>query len=1543
MKLSDPFRLAIALSSVLCACVIPCWGQQGTSSPNVTKGQLCQFTVSDQVGRIVVTSSFFTSYTSCQWQIQGEGADSVTVFLHKFCLQTAAQNVDNDPQQQNQPGDFEVSMYRTENRDPSDLLYTWRSSEEEVTLSFSLESLFLTVQPSDETGEYQDVENSAFRIDYITWSTVNSSVGCEPNTFNVPEHGTLQVINTTLGSEAEVMCSEGYLPQGVTSSLVCVVSEDSTLSWQPRTREQNFTCESVCLHPPAVPHTRVRLVLDEYTEFTRTPERLIPRHTVRSTGYVSCEEPYLLTGATVWNCSRDVQGVPTWHNANATACIIPDCSSTTTLTEESGAIVNPSFPSDVFGGDGVTCAWEVVAPSQAQISFYFQYLDLPDDPSIDFRITDTGGPRPVSLLHFQGQGLSVNASSVTNRVLVTYTRSASDLSGHRGFYLKYVTRSDVSLRQEPPPALLGTFARSLNTGTSAPSTESNTLANEPQTPAPNVENDTPQNTPQTSITDKATTEAESSSTPTPSTSDITSLPPTTPTPAQPTSDITSQPPTTPTPATSTSDITSQPPTTPTPATSTSDITSQPPTTPTPATSTSDIASQPPTTPTPAPSTSGIPPQPMTTPTNVPMVKTDTTVTPTGHPTTSENTGVVSGEVTQATESSGGTLRPSPSTGSISSSPVTSEAPPKPTVPPTERAGNSTHVPQAAEESSSSWKIAVGVIIPLLIIGAVAIVIYICYRKKYPVRMIIGREFGKFSNPQYSTPKRAPTLVRPDADDYFTASGEESGEITVEYNPVDNRITFDNAGFVNDEDEDEEEKERKFLARKSWLFKKGEDEVREVDTTDSADGTPGRSVERRQGKGTEDVESTDTDVSEMLGQQQLTPKPKPRNKHKSKNRAAAESSASSTGTLEEKSGSLQDARTVSLKNNQDDGQASDEDQVESNFEKTSRLLFEQPTFEEVCADIKARSRSMSVDRAMAFTARPRSFSVNPSKSARRNSLFDETLFEAQKRKTKPPKKMTSVENLHDFPALTASVVGVDYRDKTASMASFDFSLGDDNDGVPRNISPGDRDRGVSLSSANSNPHLVTDLDDDDRNTDQEGSQKHVSDDEEYEEQHDEKNILNKERSDSKLNIEERFARATAILTRSRAKSLDEEGPGAKEQNKRSQSFSNFLDSTDADIDHIDMAALKSIQAPSKSSVFDDDPDLSSPVGRAGTTFYDNEQSTFPTNGQQRTEASFFSLQLQPSLDETDLPFTESQDVPVPGSYGSVPSPGRIRVLTFGEVGQREDGNQTEADDSTDGDKSDDDDVIGGDNSHGRKLRFVLPSTEELGGGRDDDDEGAETSGTSNTNTSDESEIEASYTFEKSEPQIQTTGQNRKSEADSSTSKSGSESSFEVLPPEMSRNLQLFPSSSSTVSSPIPQMFPRVDDQRAEEGARPRPVKLMSERTYSDSSSESTDPQVTTLQLTKPEELDMGNMQPRTVSKIHPSVELDNSFSISDDDDDDDDNENKGHKLTDDDISEVLGDGSSTSDTSSDTDAAPGRKSRALYTFRDENSEDEDIDV
>ncbi|KAK3576983.1 hypothetical protein CHS0354_005990 [Potamilus streckersoni] len=69
-------------------------------------------------------------------------------------------------------------------------------------------------------------------------------------------------------------------------------------------------------------------------------------------------------------------------------------------------------------------------------------------------------------------------------------------------------------------------------------------------------------------------------------------------------------------------------------------------------------------------------------------------------------------------------------------------------------------------------IVAGVLVPLIVIGIGLLVLYIWYRKKYPVRMVFGKDFGKFTNPLYDKRPSTLSLVREDA--YKFWEGNEAG-------------------------------------------------------------------------------------------------------------------------------------------------------------------------------------------------------------------------------------------------------------------------------------------------------------------------------------------------------------------------------------------------------------------------------------------------------------------------------------------------------------------------------------------------------------------------------------------------------------------------------------------------------------------------------------------------------------------------------------------------------------------------------------------------
>ncbi|PVD29307.1 hypothetical protein C0Q70_11904 [Pomacea canaliculata] len=126
---------------------------------------------------------------------------------------------------------------------------------------------------------------------------------------------------------------------------------------------------------------------------------------------------------------------------------------------------------------------------------------------------------------------------------------------------------------------------------------------------------------------------------------------------------------------------------------------------------------------------------------------------------------------------------------------------------------------SSSDSDIGGKVAAGVVVPLLVLAVGLAVTYYCYRKRFPVRMVMGRNFGKFSNPNYARPARPHSLVRKDADDVFQQMQPVSVSTVNLENGNDYEKTYVNAAFEFDShDVDEEEVERRFRQHKPYLFK-----------------------------------------------------------------------------------------------------------------------------------------------------------------------------------------------------------------------------------------------------------------------------------------------------------------------------------------------------------------------------------------------------------------------------------------------------------------------------------------------------------------------------------------------------------------------------------------------------------------------------------------------------------------------------------------------------------------------------------------------------
>ncbi|BFZ09537.1 hypothetical protein BsWGS_12576 [Bradybaena similaris] len=377
-----------------------------------------------------------------------------------------------------------------------------------------------------------------------------------------------------------------------------------------------------------------------------------------------------------------------------------------------------------------------------------------------------------------------------------------------------------------------------------------------------------------------------------------------------------------------------------------------------------------------------------------------------------------------------------------------------------------------DEPNDDWKIAVGVAVPVLAAIGFFVGIYICYRKKYPVRMIIGREFGKFSNPNYPSRNHTPSLVREDADFFFSSNRTSTSVPSREFNPVNKKIMHDNMVIVRHENDDEEEKERKFLQSKSWLFKKDSAE-RNTTVEEGAEATAessfigssetgasrrdaNRNVTRASAGASKPRAGVDERTRPVItprrkkrapdppgykaddSQLKVKPTGQPATQHVNEQPAILQVTSETRLQASKTIGSSlpRDFGRVGVKDKKHLKNADDNEEITRNV-KAGVQLFPSPAFN---PEIKERSKSLSLD-TINFEGRPRSFSVDPPpRSARKMTLYDE-IVEATRLKFLAAEKMTSSISGEDS-KVTAFVVGVDIRDRDASVTSSVLSADDD---------------------------------------------------------------------------------------------------------------------------------------------------------------------------------------------------------------------------------------------------------------------------------------------------------------------------------------------------------------------------------------------------------------------------------------------------------------------------------------------------------------------
>ncbi|XP_045195268.2 uncharacterized protein LOC123550874 [Mercenaria mercenaria] len=124
---------------------------------------------------------------------------------------------------------------------------------------------------------------------------------------------------------------------------------------------------------------------------------------------------------------------------------------------------------------------------------------------------------------------------------------------------------------------------------------------------------------------------------------------------------------------------------------------------------------------------------------------------------------------------------------------------------------STHLPPISQgqhgkttgggNSANTTTIIAGVLVPLILIGVGALIFYIWYRRKYPVRML-GRDFNRFSNPAYNKRASTLTLVRNDGQNAWDTLSRRNPDLSVvdekEADGIDNQA-FESEQYENNGD------------------------------------------------------------------------------------------------------------------------------------------------------------------------------------------------------------------------------------------------------------------------------------------------------------------------------------------------------------------------------------------------------------------------------------------------------------------------------------------------------------------------------------------------------------------------------------------------------------------------------------------------------------------------------------------------------------------------------------------------------------------------
>ncbi|KAK6986749.1 hypothetical protein BgiMline_016409 [Biomphalaria glabrata] len=718
----------------------------------------------------------------------------------------------------------------------------------------------------------------------------------------------------------------------------------------------------------------------------------------------SCSSLYQMIGEGVTRCQHDINGLPKWSHPPP-LCLAQDCSSTYILTSKAGTIFSPKSTGGGLKGGSLNCKWEIMAHN-SDISVKVMYSDLPSGDGVNLVVSDAES-RPLLTLSGTTSGVR-NVRSSSLKLTVVYIGPKEDVENHSGFLLEYLLVPQKARNRRAIEALAGPS-----------STDSSTVS-----------------------TDVTTDDVSAGQESTFSTILQISAVPTQTTPVvSPSTSVVQSP------------MTTQ-------ANSPSTSTQQP-----------FIAPL---------TTSTISPALQTS--DTPSFQTDVLETTNKRTDIIQPTEYIPDITSLVNNDSSSPLFLS------SSTTVETNSTDNPILINTGAVIladiNTTLATENSESSGDGWKIALGIIMSIIGICLIALGGYIFYRKRYPVRMIIGREFGKFSNPIYDRSRRPVSLVVEDADEYFARN---TGAVTPDdLNPVNQNFHYVNQAFVNEEDD--EEKDRKFIQKKQWMFSKQDETLSSrplseitlssysSEGNDNSDGKPPPK--------SDSTDSMDKEMERLLSKQQRTPRIKPKRK-----KLQARLSSSSIETLSDtasisESLDLQEGQLSSIDTASQDHEITSEtynqkleesnDTAESNINKGSnymkivKLIFEQPSFEEVCAEARSRSRSLTFEPNLP-EKRMRSYSVDPFKSARKSSF------------TGTPENVQTV--LEDIHQVTVEMLGR----STTSISSIisESSIIDESmlEGLPETA----RERCLSMTSQNSNRHLVTDLD-----TDSIGGSSHKSD-------------------------------------------------------------------------------------------------------------------------------------------------------------------------------------------------------------------------------------------------------------------------------------------------------------------------------------------------------------------------------------------------------------------------------------------------------------------